>query len=376
MSESDPQPPGAASTRMTGDLSTNFEVQAAACRDLGSPFTAAVCDALARNLDDRSAFGRRILSWRGRPMADALSLRAAGALHFLARSGAAPRLAEAYPPNALDETALWPAIAAAIVDHDDFLVGFLDRPPQTNETARSAVLLGGALLVAGATRLPLEIFEIGASAGLNLHFDRYCYDLGVGRWGDPAAPVRLNCAWRGAPPPLDAPLSVVARMGCDIDPLDPLRPADRERLLAYVWPDQTERLARMEKALAHAGRREERVERADAADWLEARLAAPVSPGRARVLVHSVVWQYIALETKARAARLIAAAGAAATRESPFAWLRMEGDGDTRSAAVALSLWPDGGVFPLGRADFHGRWAEWSGAGPMSPDKPDVPPVV
>lgn len=349
--------------RMVGDVLASFEGQAAACRNLGSPLTALVCDTLARRLDERSGFGRRILSWNGRPKADALPLRAAGALHFLARSGEAPLLARAYPPNETDETALEDAIHAAIADHDAFLTSFLDSPPQTNEAARSAVILGGALIVARETGLPLRTYEIGASAGLNLHFDRYSYELGSARWGDAAADVRLSCAWSGAAPSLDAPLRVIDRAGCDIKPLDPRNRADRERLLAYVWPDQAERLTRMERALAHAARRGERVASAEAADWLERRLSASRTDC-VRVLLHTIVWQYLPSQTKARLSSLIESTGAAATCDSPFAWLRMEADGDPASAAVTLTIWPDGRERRLGRADFHGRWAEWSATAP------------
>lgn len=345
---------------MTGKVAECFETQAGACRNLGSPFTAALCDALRRDLDESSAFGRRILGWGPRAMADALALRVAGALHFLVRSGAARALAAAYPPHAPDDATLRRALAETIAAHDAFLTGFLDRPPQTNETARSAILLGGALHVAAALRRPLEILEIGSSAGLNLHLDRYAYDLGVGRWDADASRLRLACDWRGAPPPLDAPLEIVARAGCDVDSLDPGCDADRARLLAYVWPDQSERLARMETALALAAARAERVERADAADWLATRLVAPARDGHARLLFHTIVWQYLPLATKTRARALIEAAGAAATPEAPFAWLRMEADGDMRSAAVSLTLWPDNATRALGRADFHGRWAQWS----------------
>lgn len=368
MSDFDP-PPHVAVTpqRMTDEVLASFAAQAAACRNLGSPFTALVCDVLARRLDDGSAFGRRILAWSGRPKADALPLRAAGALHFLARSGEAPRLARAYPPNNTDETELANAIYAAIADQDVFLTGFLDSPPQTNETARSAVILGGALIIAKETGLPLQTYEIGASAGLNLHFDRYCYELGSGRWGDAAADVRLSCEWSGAAPWLNAPLRVVDRAGCDVNPLDPRQRSDRERLLAYVWPDQADRLARMERALTHAGGREERVERADAAEWLERRLSTPTREDCVRVLLHSIVWQYLPSETKARLSLLIDAAGNAATRAAPFAWLRMEADGDPGSAAVTLTIWPDGIARRLGRADFHGRWVRWSDGGESPP---------
>jgi len=350
--------------RLPEEIANAFEFQAKACRDLASPFTAAVCEALAQGLDEKSAFGRRISCWGARARADALALRAAGALHFLARSGEAPRLAAAYPPNAFDEAALAGEIARAIDSHDDFLAGFLDRPPQTNEAGRSSVILGGALIVAGATGLPLETFEIGASAGLNLHFDRYAYDLRVGAFGEPSAGLRLSCDWRGEAPSFETTLRIVARAGCDVDPLDPGEAEHRARLLAYVWPDQMERLSRMEKALALAAAWSERVERADAGDWLAARLSAPPARSVARFVYHTVVWQYLPLETKRRAMAALEAAGAAATHETPLARLQMEADGDTRSAALTLTLWPGGESFALGRADFHGRWIEWSGAGP------------
>jgi hypothetical protein len=344
-----------------------FAFQATACRDLASPFTAAVCEALAQSLDENSAVGRRIWSWGARAKADALALRAAGALHFLARSGEAPGLAAAYPPNAFDAAALASEIARAIETHDDFLAGFLVRPPQTNEAGRSSVVLGGALIVAAATGLPLETFEIGASAGLNLHFDRYAYDLRGGAFGARSAALRLSCDWRGAAPALDAALRIVARAGCDVDPLDPGDADHRARLLAYVWPDQAERLARMETALALAAAHRERVERADAGDWLAARLSTPPARSVARFVYHTVVWQYLPLATKRCAMAALEAAGASATRETPLALLQMEADGDTRSAALTLTLWPGGESFALGRADFHGRWAEWSGAGPHRP---------
>jgi hypothetical protein len=350
--------------RLPDEIADAFSFQAKACRDLASPFTAALCETLVAGLDESSAFGRRICAWGPRAKADALALRACGALHFLARSGKARALAAVYPPHALDEARLASEIARAIEAHDDFLAGFLDRPPQTNEAGRSSVILGGALIVAAATGLPLETFEIGASAGLNLHFDRYGYDLGVGAFGDPSARLRLVCDWRGAAPSLDAPLQIVARAGCDVDPLDPGDAEHRARLLAYVWPDQNARLTRMETALALAALHRERVERADAGDWLAARLAAPPHPNVTRFVYHSVVWQYLPLETKRRATASLEAAGAAASRETPLARLQMEADGDTRSATLTLTFWPGGESFALGRADFHGRWIEWSGAVP------------
>ncbi|MBX3493991.1 MAG: DUF2332 family protein, partial [Parvibaculum sp.] len=183
-----------------------FRRQALGCRQLGSPFTARVCEALVDGLTGDTGFGARILGWNGNPVNDALALRAAGALNALARSGGCAELAAAYPPHEADDERLSNAIAAAMTGHDDFLTRFLDSAPQTNEVARSNALLGGALQIAAATDMPLALHEIGSSAGLNLVFDRYGYDLGKATWGAPDAAVTIAAEWTGVLPPLDAPL--------------------------------------------------------------------------------------------------------------------------------------------------------------------------
>ncbi|SFH97152.1 hypothetical protein SAMN05216304_101182 [Bosea sp. OK403] len=49
----------------------NFHDQAGYCRELGSPFTAELCDLLGSRLDHSSRFGRRVLGWPGNARADA-----------------------------------------------------------------------------------------------------------------------------------------------------------------------------------------------------------------------------------------------------------------------------------------------------------------
>jgi hypothetical protein len=344
-------------------IAKSFERQADWCRKLGSPFTGLVCDLLARRLDAGSRFGARIHHWQGSAAADALALRAAGALNALARSGAVPELTLAYPPNpgsTPDE--LWLGIVAAVRKQDAFLQDYLDSPPQTNEVARSSAILSGCLVVASCFRQPIEVLEIGASAGLNLGFDRYRYDLAGRHWGDHSSPVRLAPSWEGDEPPLDAPLSVELRAGCDIAPLDPALRSDRERLLSYIWPDQARRLARIERALDLAAAAPWRVEQADAAEWLEGRLGVPQPGGRTRILFHSIMWQYTPKDTQARILAAIEKAGAVASEAAPFAWLRLEPDSLPDGAAITLDLWPARRRIALGRGDYHGQWVKWAGA--------------
>ena len=337
----------------------HFAEQAAACRRLGSPFTGRLLELLAERLDDRSAIGGTVLGWPGDPRADALALRLAGGLHALVLAGTAPSLAAVYPGGTRQGHAerLWAALVDALERHAEALRAFLEHPPQTNEVARAGVLAGGFMTVAAETGRPLTLLEIGASAGLNLHWDGYAYDLGGASWGGPAAPVRLAPEWQGGRPPL-GPVSVVGRAGCDRRPIDPADPAARLRLRAYVWADQAERLARLEAALDHAARGPLRVEQADAADWVERRLTAPHSCA-ARVIFHSIVWQYLDAPTRMRITRALARAGGAATADAPLAWLRMEPARGEDCAELRLTLWPDGQERLLARADYHVRWVAW-----------------
>lgn len=342
-----------------------FRVQAEACRGLGSAFNALVCDLLRERLTADSGFGRRIRDWPGHPVGDALALRACGGLHALSRSGECPALTAVYPPSAADGPAVWDGIAAAIAGHDAFLDGYLDSPPQTNEVSRSGMILGGCLTVAAEVGLPLEVYEIGSSAGLNLGFDGYRYDLGVGTWGSTESGVRIVSRWDGSAP-LDAPLSVVHREGCDRNPLDPASPDDCARLLSYIWPDQSDRLERIAAALRAAAAARRQVARADAADWVEDRFAGPGTPGRVRVLMHTIVWQYLPADTQRRIEAAIQRAGAAATADTPLAWLRIEPDGVPGSAGIRVTLWPSGTTRLLGRADYHGRWSQWNATAPAT----------
>jgi hypothetical protein len=147
---------------------------------------------------------------------------------------------------------------------------------------------------------------------------------------------------------------IASRAGVDLDPPHPVR--DRDRLLAYIWPDQPDRLARMEAALALPP---QPVERADAADWLERRLAGPAPRGTCRLICHTIAWQYFPPDTDARARAAIEAAGARATPDAPLAWFGMEPGGDGSGAALTLRSWPGGETLEAGRVDFHGRWVDW-----------------
>lgn len=345
---------------MTIPAFENCERQAKACAALGSPFTATVCQLLPTLLTTENAFGRRFIAWPETAHDDALALRACGGLHRLARSGTCPELSAAYPPHDASPEQVRDGLLAAITKHADFLADYLSSPPQTNEVARSAILLGGLLTIARETRLPLELIEIGSSAGLNLFVDAYDYALGGDRrWGSADAPLTIASDWSGSLPPLAQTLDVVRRVGCDRNPLNPADPETRERLLGYVWPDQPARMQRLSAALDFVASTDMRVEATDAAAFVERELARPQASGTVRVVMHTVVWQYLPQEARNRITVALNKAGALAEPDRPLAHLSVEADGAS-DAAVTLELWPRDERRELGRADFHGRWVRWA----------------
>jgi hypothetical protein len=337
----------------------HFVHQAAACENLGSPFTARLCRALSQSLDRSTATGRRVLDWAGHTRADALSLRLCGGLHALVLSGADGELSAVYPPaDASDET-IAGVLPAVFARNDKGLVRALDSAPQTNEIARSGMLLPGFLTIAQETRLPLALHEIGSSAGLNLLFDRFRYRYGEMEWGNPTSPVQLSAEVRGIAPPFGDNLEIMSRQGSDIAPIDVHNMADRLRLRSYIWADQAARLSRLDAAIELAAEVGFLLEKEDAVLFVKRKLAER-EPGSAFVLSHSIMWQYIPEISKAEIEAVLRSAGDRATSVTPIAWLRME-PLDTRDphATLSLTLWPGGVTRRLARCDYHGRWIEW-----------------
>jgi hypothetical protein len=349
---------------MSDRLRAAFRGQGKSCAMLGSPFMGRLMPLIGERLGPGDPVSDRLLAWPGEvgPGGQSVPLRLAGALHGLLLDGADTDLWAAYPPNAAPDAALWAAVEGAFRRHAARLMGWLDHAPQTNEVRRAGVLIPALWWALAQYRLPLHLLELGASGGLNLGLDGFRLETGGQACGPADSPVRLTPEWRGPrPAPLAQPIVVRERAGVDLNPLDPRDPDQALRLLAYLWPDQPERLALTRGAMALAAHRPPPA-RGDAGDWIAAQLATR-RPGRLTVVYHTIAWQYFPPATQTRAHAAISAAGAAATPEAPLVHIAMEADRDKGSAALTGRLWPDptGGNRPrlLARVDFHGRWIDW-----------------
>ena len=339
--------------------------QALHCRRAGSPLTAAILDGAAGDLEAGGPTAALLGPHVEDPVGSVPALRLAAALHRMVLERRAPALAVHYPSVGGTLGDVWPVAREVIGENRDLLGELMLRPVQTNEVGRSTALLGGLFHAVRATALPVRLLEVGASAGLNLHVDRFAHVLGNGTvLGDRTSPVQLVDPWTGELPPYDVPLEIAERRGCDPAPLDPTSVADRLTLTSCVWADQVVRFERLRGALLVAAASPVPVEPSPASAFLERELASPHGDV-VTVVWHSVVRQYLGRVERERVAALIAAAGARATTRAPLVHLALEPErlaDTTIEFQVRLTTWPGGEQRVLADCEGHGRSCPTGGA--------------
>jgi hypothetical protein len=338
-------------------LDEHLRRQSFECSVLGSTLYARLFDAMLADLTAGGVCAAILEPRAGDPVNTALPLRFVGSVHRQVLEGRAPALAAHYPSvGGSPGPSLVPDFLATVAQLRPEIEEGINLGVQTNEVGRSAVLVGGYVEVARRSGLPLRVLEVGASAGLNLRWDRFWYDTGATTFGDPDSGVRFVGWWEGEPVDLSTGAEVASREGCDRNPIDATSEDGRNTLRSYVWPDQVERFGRLDAALDIAARVPASVVAADVGDWLEDRLASP-APGLATVVVHSIVWQYVSRESRDRMRAALRRAGEQATASSPVVWLRFEPAGELGD--LRLTWWPGGEEEVLAHGGYHGRPVRW-----------------
>ena len=291
--------------------------------------------------------------------------RLMAALHHLVLAGDAPQLARHYPSVGGQEPPdhAWTAAEATIEDNLEELRRLAARTVQTNEPGRSAALYGALLRLADRHRLPMRLLELGASAGLNLHADRYRYVVTGRPLGDPASRLSFEEPWEGLPVGdpwmVEGFLCLVERCGCDLAPIDVSTQEGALTLLSYIWPDEPDRLARIREAIAIARAHRAIVEAAGAVARLERRLAEP-HPGRLTVVGQSVMRQYLEATERRQLEDRMEQAGTDATEEQPLAWVALEPGADYLSNfKVTCRSWPGDARVTLADSGAHGPPVGW-----------------
>ena len=349
----------------------HFRFQAGWCERLGSPCTARLLEQAADDIERGGVAADLTQDWPSDPIADALALRFAGALHAAVLTGRDGALAELYPTpgKAWEIGPVWEAAAAFAARERAWVRAFMQSPPQTNEVGRSCGLAAAFMWLAGRAPEPFHMLELGASAGLNLNWDQFRY--AVPGWGRTAGDGPLIATEIEGELPEWRDIEIATRAACDQTSLDPDDADARLRLQAYIWADQFERLERLRAAIEVARPTPWRVEAADADAWLEARLGGEL-PAGTNVIYHSIFLQYPDARTRQSIAERIEAAGRRATPDRQLAWVRFEpervlgGPANSERFVVNAIVW-DGRERierELGEADPHGRRLRWTaGAG-------------
>ncbi len=234
------------------------------------------------------------------------------------------------------------------------------RSVQVNEIARCAFFLPAFQIVSQRVGgEPLIMIEVGASAGLNLFWDEYAYDYGdVIIYGGRNSEIILPCELRGqARFPLTTEMPRVAmRFGID---LNPNNVCDEEAMLwlrALVWPEQTARKERLEKAIALAQRKPPLMIQGDALEIVPRALDA-IAPDVPVLLFHSFVLNQFT--DAARAQYYAQLAERSASRRiydvaiEPKDW----------PSPLVLTAYENGVTTEktLAACDHLGRWMEWYG---------------
>jgi hypothetical protein len=345
--------------------------QAIWCQAFDSRFTAELCDVMADDFDAYGIIADLTRGWITNPIQDALALRLAGALHAIVLTEPEGDLAQVWPQQGRHWTMeeAWPVAAETLRVRESWVREFLKSPPQTNEVRRAVGLWPGLCAAAEAFEGPMDVLELGASAGLNLSMDRFHYDGGTWQWHSPVPGPRvaMSTQWRGPAPRFPAHAAIRHRAACDQNPLNARNGEDRLRLRSYIWPDQPERLERLNAAMEIAEAQSITPDSGDAADWIKAKLSTR-GKDALTVIYHSVFFQYPPQAVRYAITQAIEAEGARATAEAPLAWLRFEPGGilgrtqDGASMTLELIEWPSLSRRVLADIDPHGRFVHWHGA--------------
>ena len=349
----------------TDHLVHTLRSQGRFCGGSGSPMYDELFELVAKDVEAGGVFATILSGHEDDSARHAMPLRLLGGLHRLVLDGRAQALRRWYPSigGSWDAEAAWPEIVLTAQGQIDQLRAALDQPPQTNEVGRSAALIGGLLCIANQEGrqfdLPVKLFEIGTSAGLNLRADHYHYRYPGGKWGPVDSPVTIDDAWQGELPP-GGTVRIVERNGYDIAPIDVTGAHGEVTVLSYVWPDQSARLERLRGAIAVARNVPARLHRRTAADAVA---GMTLADGALTVLWHSITWQYLSADERAAIRDGVDALAAQADARSPFAHLTLEpardGPGTRIKFLVRARIWPGGELQILGECHPHGPPVNW-----------------
>src|SRR5918995_1370107 len=161
-----------------GTLAATLRKNSEEAAKWSSPLYSTLCSHMAADVTAGGPTWRVLAPQATEPAPEYYPLPALAGIHHMVLRGELDELKAHYPSEGGDGDgeAAWPLVRDAFAAMPCKVISSLKHPLQTNETARCGALVGGFLTVAAEAGMPLRVRELGASAGLNLHFDRYRYE--------------------------------------------------------------------------------------------------------------------------------------------------------------------------------------------------------
>jgi hypothetical protein len=292
-------------------------------------------------------------------------------VNFLVLRDRGHPLARFYPyltPTPREPQEAYPFFRAFCLAHQRELDALLPTVRlQTNEVGRCAQLLPAFEIVfqRGGGR-PLNLIEIGCSAGLNLNWPHYGYRYGERMIGDQTSPVQVNCTLAGEHmPPLPSVLPAVAQcQGIELFPLDLTTEHDIRWLRAAIWPEELERYRLLDAALQVAQRHPPQVLQGEACNRLPELLVA-IPAEQTLCIWHSFALNQGPAEVRDQIIQMLCASSV----ERTIYRISLEVN-PTKSGKPRLELFTyhRGDLFQyewLAECDFHGTSLEWLAPGNM-----------
>jgi hypothetical protein len=287
------------------------------------------------------------------------------AVHYLLLKGAETKLAHSYASltgSPAFEPDVFRHFRSFCLAHENKIRTLTTtRRVQTNEVRRCASLVPGFVRAASALGVDRAAFvEIGASAGLNLQWDRYRCDYGDDLvWGEPSADVSFACELRGEKRPNVQPLPKIAqRYGVDIDPLDVRNADDVLWLKALTWPECADRMALLERAVDVARADPPKLIAGDAAEIFPS-VAESIAPDLAVIVYHSFTMNQFDLDQREELEDAFCQIGASrALARVGFEWptgAEWPSLSLTNYSAVQIERWM------LATCEPHSSWMRWVG---------------
>lgn len=268
---------------------------------------------------------------------DHFPLRVMAALHYLALTREAPELALYLPTVGgtapAGTSAFEGPVLHALLDNPGTVGDFIAHAPQTNEPGRQAALR--LALKACPTTPPVDLIELGCSAGLNLAVSVDQYELPT----------------------------IASRQGCDLNPIDVHTVDGRARLSAYVWADDVNRFAALGQAIEVAQKQRIKIVRDDAANFVR---SLQPTPGHTLLIWTSAFAPYLSTQASTELTAAVSGVAQRMSTNSTLIEAAWEDAGDTtdpaRAFALTLTAWHSNGTRDtsvLARGSAHGALAQY-----------------